>query len=447
MFSITLLNTTKKSEGKATSSQSTIQLLSKIGLIVVAIVLILAAWNNLTPVVILLGVILSAAGIAKFWSRYSLSHVYYERLLSEQRAFPGEEVELIVRVSNRKLLPLAWLEINDGLPLQLPAVNLTSGELSEGTLKNSISLLWYRRASWRYHLRCMQRGYYALGPVTLHSGDIFGFYPRSVVSVEVSRLIVYPKIFPLAGLDLPPIQPLGEMKASYRIFQDPTRAIGVRSYIPGDPFKHIHWKASARHQHLQVKVFEPSTTLQAILWLAVDSFDSGEQGDGVEDFELAVSMMASLANHFIEHGYPVGMFANTCLPGSDMSIRVLPGVSHDHLINILEILAKVTLSSIEPLETLLSQERSNMPWGATLIFVASKVSETLSATLDSLRGSGRRVVLLKVGKRPIGGANYKYKVYEIKAIGDLTSRGAALALEKISGRQSGAGKSSMSLLY
>ena len=427
-----MLNTTKKSEGNASSSRSTIQLLSKIGLVVVAIVLILAAWNNLTPVVILLGVILSAAGIAKFWSRYSLSHVYYERLLSEQRAFPGEEVELIVRVSNRKLLPLAWLEINDGLPLQLPAVNLASGELSEGTLKNSISLLWYRRASWRYSLRCMKRGYYTLGPATLYSGDIFGFYPRSVVSVEVSRLIVYPKIFPLAGLDLPPIQPLGEMQTSYRIFQDPTRAIGVRSYIRGDPFKHIHWKASARHQHLQVKLFEPSTTLQAILWLAVDSFDNGEQGDGLEDFELAVSMMASLANYFIEHGYPVGMFANTCLLGSDMSIRVLPGVSHDHLINILEILAKVTLSSIEPLETLLSQERSNMPWGATLIFVASKVSEPLSATLDSLRGSGRRVVLLQVGKRPIEGANYKYKVYEIKAIGDLTSRGAALALEKIS---------------
>ncbi|PIU22722.1 MAG: DUF58 domain-containing protein, partial [Chloroflexi bacterium CG08_land_8_20_14_0_20_45_12] len=141
------------------------------------IVLVIAAWNNLTPVVILLGVVLSAAGIAKIWSRYSLSHVYYERLLSEQRAFPGEEVELTVRVSNRKLLPLAWLEINDELPLQLPALNLASGELFEGTLKNSISLLWYRRANWRYCLRCTKRGYYALGPATLHSGDIFGFYP------------------------------------------------------------------------------------------------------------------------------------------------------------------------------------------------------------------------------------------------------------------------------
>jgi len=426
------LNATGKSAGTAISSRPTIQLLSKIGLVVMVIVLVIAAWNNLTPVVILLGVVLSAAGIAKIWSRYSLSHVYYERLLSEQRAFPGEEVELTVRVSNRKLLPLAWLEINDELPLQLPALNLASGELFEGTLKNSISLLWYRRANWRYRLRCTKRGYYALGPATLHSGDIFGFYPRSADSAEINHLIVYPQIFPLAGLDLPPRQPLGEMKASYRIFQDPTRTIGVRSYIPGDPFKHIHWKASARHQHLQVKVFEPSTTLQTILWLAVDSFVGDEQGNGLEDFELAISTVASLANYSIEHGYPVGIFANTSPLGSDMPIRVLPGVSHDHLFNILEILARVTLSPIEPLEALLSQERSNIPWGATLIFVASKVSELLLATLDNLRESGRQVVLLKTGKVPTEEANHKCKVYSIRVIGNLASREATLVLEKMS---------------
>jgi len=424
-------NTTRESEDKASSSRPPIQLLSKVGLVVVVIVLILGAWNNLTPVVILLGVVLSAAGIAKIWSHHSLSHVYYERVLSEQRAFPGEEVELTVRVSNGKLLPLLWLEINDGLPLQLPAVNLASGELFEGALKNSISLLWYRRASWRYRLRCVKRGYYALGPAMLHSGDIFGFYPRSVASAEVDHVIVYPKIFPLAGLDLPPRQPLGEMKASYRIFQDPTRTIGVRSYISGDPFKHIHWKASARHQHLQVKVFEPSTTLQVVLWLAVDSFGSAEQGDSMEEFELAVSVAASVANYLIEHGYPVGMFANTSPLGSDMPIKMLPGVSHDHLIDILEILAKVTLSPIESLEALLSQERSNMPWGATLIFVASNVSEPLSAALDSLRASGHQVVLLQVGEKPIGRINCKYKVYRVKAIGALAGRRAALALEKV----------------
>ena len=426
------LGTTKAISDNANTSQPTIQLLSKIGLLVVIVLLILAAWKNITSAVILLGVVLSAAGIAKIWSRYSLNHVYYERLLSEQRTFPGEEVELTVRVSNQKLLPLAWLEINDELPSQLPVVNPDDGELSEGTLKNSISLMWYRRASWHYRLQCIKRGYYALGPAMLHSGDIFGFYPRSLALAEVNHLIIYPRIFPLAELNLPPRQPLGEMKASYRIFQDPTRTIGVRSYNPGDPFKHIHWKASARHQNLQVKVFEPSTTLQTIIWLAVDSFGGDEQKDGIEDFELAISTVASVANYFVEHGYPVGVFANTTPIGSDMPIRILPGVSRDHLINILEILAKVTLYSVEPLEALLSRERSNMPWGATLVFVTFKVSEMLSAMLDSLQKLGCNVVLIQVGENPIENTGHRYKTYRVSALSGITSRGASLALERIS---------------
>ena len=190
------LGTTKAISDNANTSQPTIQLLSKIGLLVVVVLLILAAWKNITSAVILLGVVLSAAGIAKIWSRYSLNHVYYELLLSEQRTFPGEEVELTVRVSNQKLLPLAWLEINDELPSQLPVVNPDDGELSEGTLKNSISLMWYRRASWHYRLQCIKRGYYALGPAMLHSGDIFGFYPARLHWLKLTISLFIPGFSP-----------------------------------------------------------------------------------------------------------------------------------------------------------------------------------------------------------------------------------------------------------
>jgi hypothetical protein len=106
-------------------------------------------------------------------------------------------------------------------------------------------------------------------------------------------------------------------------------------------------------------------------------------------------------------------------------------VSHDHLINILETLAKVTLSPIESLEALLSRERGNLPWGATLIFVASKVSKPLSAALDSLWECGHRVVLLQVGEMPNEGANCKCKVYKVRPLGDLARVGATLALERM----------------
>ncbi|MEA3253470.1 MAG: DUF58 domain-containing protein [Chloroflexota bacterium] len=395
-------------------------------------VLVLGAWNNMLPLVVLLGIVLSAAGLAWLWSRYALNSVRYERLLSEQCSFPGEEVSLTVRVSNEKLLPLAWLEIDDELPVQLPAINLVTGELSEGALQNSISLLWYRRASWHYRLQCTRRGYYALGSANLSSGDIFGFYPRSTVWNEVNYLVVYPRIFSLAGLDLPLRQPLGEIRADHRIFRDPTRTIGLREYAPGDPFKYIHWKATARHRQLEVKIFEPSTTMQAILYLGVDSFTDSTEEDGVDGFEQGVSGVASIANYFINHGYPVGLFANTSPVGSDVPVKILPGVSQDHLINMLEVLARVTLSPAESLQALLDRERSSIPWGSMLIFVACRVSDVLSAALESLCDSGWQVVLVQVGQNAVMEVNHRYTAYRLRSSGDIASAETTLALERIS---------------
>lgn len=101
-------------------SAVSVQLLSHSGLIILFIFLILGIWNNITAVVILLSILFAAVGIAKFWSHYSLRNVFYERLLSESRTFQGENIQLTIRVSNNKLLPLAWLDINDKLPTELP---------------------------------------------------------------------------------------------------------------------------------------------------------------------------------------------------------------------------------------------------------------------------------------------------------------------------------------
>lgn len=91
-------------------------LLNKIGLIILGILCILAAWAGQTVIVILLGLALAAAGLSRLWSHLSLKGVHCERLLTENRVFPGEYIELKLRVSNRKPLPLPWIEVQDEVP-------------------------------------------------------------------------------------------------------------------------------------------------------------------------------------------------------------------------------------------------------------------------------------------------------------------------------------------
>src|SRR5687767_51102 len=71
----------------------------------------------------LLGLLtLVTAGGAWLWARYALSHVVYNRTLEADRIFPGEQVAMRVSLVNRKLLPLAWIDIEDQIPDRLRIV-------------------------------------------------------------------------------------------------------------------------------------------------------------------------------------------------------------------------------------------------------------------------------------------------------------------------------------
>ena len=54
------------------------------------------------------------------------------------------------------------------------------------------------------------------------------------------------KSFRLAGYEIASRRPIGEIRISHRLFEDPTRIAGVRAYQSGDPLNRIHWRATAR---------------------------------------------------------------------------------------------------------------------------------------------------------------------------------------------------------
>ena len=101
------------------------------------------------------------------------------------------------------------------------------------------------------------------------------------------------------------------------------------------------------------------------------------------------------------------------------------------MINILEILARITLKPIDTLETLLNQQKGVLPWGATLIFIVSEVSDMLKATLDDLNKSGYQVVLFQIGNVTLKAECPYYTTYKVKTHGDITGQKASLVLEKV----------------
>lgn len=344
--------------------------------------------------------LLTVIPVAWLWNRYALHSVAYERVLSERRAFVGEEVDLSIQINNRKLLPVAWLKTEDEMPLAVPLIGdrlSPTHKENVGILVNLLSLRWHERVKRRFRLHCAQRGYYRLGPVRLQASDVFGLFTCSRMDVKEETLIVYPEVLSLEALGLPEKDPFGDSKADVRMFADPSRAVGLRDYSSGDSLKHIHWKATARQQRLQVKVYEPTMSPQWVLFLNVNTLPEPLQGSNPQILERAISVVASIASYGVEHKHLVGIIANGSLPHSDQPLKVLPGRSPQQLMRILEALAAVTAFSTARMDRLMETESPKLPWGATLVAVTGVASESLLATLLRLKEAGRRVALVTVG--------------------------------------------------
>lgn len=362
---------------------------------IVPLVLISAAlagaYRHQVATVALATILFGALLLTRFWSRRSVCAIRYSRELSPQRAFPGDELVLSVRLANHKLLPLHWVEIEEQASWPSGAVSVVDAEnipRAAGALRMAGSVSWHERITWRYRIQCLRRGIFRLGPATITSGDPFGFFPRSLKLSNEEKLIVYPRLIPMDQLDLPAGFPLGDTRAERWIFEDPARMVGVREYRPEDSLRRIHWKATARRRELQVKLLEPTTTVEVALFLSVDSFDSAE------GFEHAVSVSASLAQILSERRLPVGLYVNGGSSNSRSPMEIAPGSSSEQLSTILEALAGVEAVPCVPTAQYLPEAIARLPWGCGAIIVAGNAADGLVGALDDLRETGHRATLV-----------------------------------------------------
>jgi uncharacterized protein (DUF58 family) len=374
-------------------------LFSPAGTVLLAFIAGVAAWFGHDLSVLLMVTVLTLVMVARGWNRLALVKLAHGRHLETTRAFPGDLVACDLFLDNRKFLPLVRVEVSEPVPADImpPPADLPPGaRWSDGQVCVATSLLWYQRATLGYRLTCRRRGYFPLGPATVSASDIFGLFRTSRQSADTQHLIVYPRIRTLSDLGLPAGSPLGDATSRNPAFQDTTRFRGLRDYTPDIPFRHIHWKASARSHDLQVKTFEPMRTLRVALFLDAASFP---QGDDDDPFELAVSTVASLAWHFIHERCAVGLFTNAAFADDSASGFIGAASGTKHLQRILEALAKAGRGTA-PFGGVLDSARSDLVMGTTLAIVTNELSPPATAHLAAHRRRGFPVTVFHVGEGP-----------------------------------------------
>jgi uncharacterized protein (DUF58 family) len=368
---------------------------------------------------VLLGLLVLSRILARNWIKHVSAVRHCDRITAEV----GDSVAVEIEVKNSGWLPVPWLLLEDLLPAK--ALQESRQRLRVKKKRMKIAMLRsFGGTTLNYQIEFKLRGYYQLGPLVLESGDLFGLHRRYRVGTAPHFVLVYPKVVPLEGYELATRRPIGEVRLTHRLFEDPTRIAGVRPYEAGDPLSRVHWRATARTGVLHSKVYEPSTIAGATLVLDFHQAGYHQRGEPQRS-ELAVITVASLAHAVFELGQQVGLVTN----GRDAADRIRQeGWAHDYrtrdearksasmreesdrlqplvvetrrgpeqIQRILETLARVELTDGMTLTQLIGETTSRLPRDATVIAVLAEVTTQAALALGNLKRRGLAVTAILI---------------------------------------------------
>lgn len=333
--------------------------------------------------------VLSMAGLTgvafglliRVWSRRCLDGVSYRRLPMVKRASFGESLDMTVELRNEKLLPLTWLHVED----QVPYLTITGGEVNDmgavPVLTHLLPMKPYRMVRRRLTVVCDKRGVHQFGPAYLRSGDPVGYGEKVVRADERHDLLVFPKVFALAPYGVVSRVPLGAAKAARLLMEDPSRPVGVREYVPGDPLRSVDWRATARSRSMMVKVCEPSASLRAAVFLDTNVPQLRYSLVEPSELEFTISVAASVLSDLAGWGVSVGLFSTGTVAGYPIARVPAP----ETLPGCLELLARASPFGPVPMGDLLLRESPALPHGTSLVVVAAHFPVSTLVALSELR--------------------------------------------------------------
>ena len=338
--------------------------------------------------------------VVRLWDRYGFRAVTHTRSIANHRAFIGDCFDYTVTLSNDKVLPLIWVDIQDSFPggLGLPGGVLRGSGLEDNRQHTiSTSLLPYQRASWSYTLECRERGYHRIGPVRIRSGDIFGFTSGEARFEAVDHVLVYPRALDLEHVLFPPEHPFGVARGWRPLYHDPNRVMGQRDYRPDDPLKHIDWKATARSGQLQTRVFEPAVSMNMLIAVNGSTSDYVWQGSNRRLFERAITAAASAAGLADRRGYSFGLISNAVASYSGKWLNVPVGGASKQMTLVLEGLAMAAPYVAASLIDVFQAERESLPAGSSVLLITSVITDSLPDSIADIRSRGFQVSILYSG--------------------------------------------------
>jgi uncharacterized protein (DUF58 family) len=262
-----------------------------------------------------------------FWRRTEEPHLIIERRLEPQYLWGGQPCRMNLSIQNVGN-DLEEVSLADVLPagLQVEGDLTYHGIFRAGQTEKLLST---GRGV---------RGKYEFSGVRMSTNDLLGMCRYEKFVPSPGTLAVLPAMERLERLKISPRRT--------RVYTGVIRSresgagvefFGTRAYVPGDPLRHLNWKAGARWDLLITNLFEQERV--ADVGIILDARSAVEvRADGESLFEHSIQAAASLAEYFLREGNRVGL-----LIYGRMVEWTFPGYGKQQRARILAALAKAEL--------------------------------------------------------------------------------------------------------
>jgi uncharacterized protein (DUF58 family) len=385
------------------------------------------------PYWVLFGVIaLIVIGLAEAWWRWGSLGLEYRRVLAASTATCGDIVDCTIDVTNRKLLPMPWVDVWDDWPSALvpdrvrarkvglfrPAETVPKlggeivsslsmprdeGGVAQQTDRESVSqrltLAPFERVRRTYRVPCRRRGAYDFGPVAIRWRDAFGLTSRDADFDSRIRLVVYPRVLPVAAPPAAARELLGDRVRPRALLTDPTRLAGVRPFVSGDSVRRVHWGATARTGILQVRRDDPTAGRRLLIVIDVETEpeDRWWSAGDTDVHETVVLVAASIASWALRSGTAVGLTANGRTSGSAHDLWVPCAENPRQLTRVLDGLARLRPWPSRPLRDAIGLTSRSWPRNATIALVSTRPSASKLRAINRASRDEQPVVTIDCG--------------------------------------------------
>ncbi|WP_216828176.1 DUF58 domain-containing protein [Alkalihalobacterium elongatum] len=281
-----------------------------------------------------------------YYLKYISRYIIIPEDKTTVRMFPGDEGTLKIPIENPTKLPIPNGELTLFFYGPDEAMAMIDQQTNkQGIYTSNVAVLGQQKVMHHTRVKALKRGIVQLRTIEY---TIYDFINSGKVRLGYrgrfrGELIVYPSLVLVQGLQQIMQRNQGERPKNHSVHEDVMMAMGTRDYSPGDPFNRIDWKATARTNSLQTKIFETTTILKWCVIVNIQSADVKRQT--INNLEQVLSHVAYTLQFATKHQVSYELFINMRGPRGPF-IHLPIGSGKDHLLKALELLARVSKSTV-----------------------------------------------------------------------------------------------------